>query len=84
MKTAEEKSKWWQKIKKIILLKGQLFHEEKKGQPTLVVQKHQVAAILYMVYNYPIGGHRDLRSMSQKIRQAYYWKTVYKDCKKHV
>ncbi len=68
MKIAGEKSKWWQKIKKIILIEGQLFHEEKKGQPTLIVQEHQVAAILYMVYDHPTEGHRDPGNMSQKIR----------------
>ncbi len=67
-----------------MLLKGQLFYEEKKGQPTLVVQKYQVAAILYIVHDHPIGGHRGLGSMSQRICQAYYWKTVYEDCKRHV
>jgi len=68
----------------MILIEGQLFHEKKKSQPILVVQKYQIAAILYMVYDYPIRGYRSSGSMSQKIRQAYYWKTVYEDCKKQV
>ena len=55
IKTAEEKSKWKQKVKKFILIERQLFHIKKKGQPTLVMQKHQIAAILYIVYNHPIG-----------------------------
>ncbi len=68
MKTAREKSKQRQKVRKIILLEGQLFHEKKKDQPTLVIQKHQVTAILYMVYDHPIGGHRSLGNINQKIR----------------
>jgi len=67
MKIAGKKSKWWQKVKKLILLKRQLFHEEKKDQSILVVQKYQVAAILYMVYDYPIKGYWGLESISQKI-----------------
>ncbi len=67
-----------------MLIERQLFHEEKKGQPTLVVQKHQITAILYMVHDHPIGEHQDSGSMSQKICQAYYWETSYEDCKKHV
>ncbi len=57
IKTAEEKAKWWQKVKKFILLKGQLFYEKKKGQLTLVMQTYQVVIILYMIHNHPTGGH---------------------------
>ncbi len=67
MKTVGEKSKWWQKVKKLILIEGQLFHKEKKGQLTLVVQKYQVAIILYMIYDHPTGEYRGPGSMSQKI-----------------
>ncbi len=66
------------------MIEGQLFHEEKKGQLILVVQRHQVAAILYMVHDHPTGGYRGPGSMSQKIRQMYYWKTIFEDCKRHV
>jgi len=31
MKTAGKKSKWQQKVRKLILVEEQLFHEEKKG-----------------------------------------------------
>ncbi len=50
----------------------------------LVIQKYQIAAILYMAHDHSTGGHRDLESMSQKICQVYYWKTVYKNYKKHI
>ena len=40
MKTAEKKAKWQHKAKKFVILKGQLFYEEKKDQATLVVQKY--------------------------------------------
>ncbi len=64
MKIAEEKLKWWQKVKKLILMEGQLFHEEKKGQLILIVQKHQVIAILYIVHDHSMGRHRGSGSMS--------------------
>src|SRR6266498_3845355 len=68
----------------MILIGGQIFHDEKKGQLTLVIQQHQVAAILYMVHDHLTGGHRGLGSMSQKIRQAYYWETIFEDCKRYM
>ncbi len=37
IKIIEEKAKWKQKVKKFILLKGQLFYKKKKGQPSLIV-----------------------------------------------
>ncbi len=37
-----------------------------------------------MVHDHSTGGHRDPGSMSQKIWQAYYWKIIYEDCKRHV
>jgi len=64
IKTVRKKLKCQQKDKKFILLEGQLFHEEKKGQPILVVQKHQVVTILYMVHDHLIGKHRGSGSMS--------------------
>src|SRR6266498_1466224 len=84
IKTAGEKSKWQHKCDKIIVIEEQLFHKEKRGQPTLVVQQHQVAAILYMVHDHPTGRHRGLGSMSQKIRQMYYWETIFENCKQYV
>ena len=46
------------------MLKKQLFYEEKKGQLTLIIQKYQVAAILYMIYDHLIGGHRGSESIN--------------------
>ncbi len=48
------------------------------------MQKYQVIAILYIIYDYLIIEHWDLRSMNQKIQQVYYWKIIYEDCKKYV
>ncbi len=84
IKIARKRSKWQQKVKKLILIEGQLFHEKKRYQPTLVVQKHQIAAILYIVYDHSTRGHRGPESMSQKIRQAYYWEMIYEDCKRYI
>ena len=83
-KTAGEKTKWRHKCEKIIVIERQLFYKEKKGQLTLVVQQHQIAAILYIVHDHPIGGHRGPGSMSQKICQMYYWETIFENCKRHV
>ena len=37
-----------------------------------------------MMYNHPLGAHRGAGIMVQKIRERYYWKIVYQDCKEHV
>ena len=36
------------------------------------------------VHDHPTGGHRGPGSISQKIRQMYYWETIFEDCKRHV
>ncbi len=45
-------------------MERQLFHKEKKDQTILVIQEHQVAAILYIVYNYPMEGHQGSGSIN--------------------
>ena len=37
-----------------------------------------------MMYDYPLGAHREAGIMMQKIRKRYYWETVYQDCKEHM
>jgi len=37
-----------------------------------------------MMHDYPLGAHRGAGTIAQKIRERYYWKTVYQDCKEHV
>ena len=37
-----------------------------------------------MIYNYPTEEYKGSGSMSQKIWQEYYWKTVYEDCKRYM
>ncbi len=39
---------------------------------------------MYMMYDHPLGAHRGAGTMAQKIRERYYWETVYQDCKEHV
>ena len=37
-----------------------------------------------MMHDHPLGAYRGVGMMAQKIREWYYWKTVYQDCKEHV
>ncbi len=39
---------------------------------------------MYMMHDHPLGVHREAGIMAQKIRERYYWKIVYQDCKEHV
>ncbi len=39
---------------------------------------------MYIVYDHLTEGYRGPESMSQKIRQTYYWEMVYKDCKRYM
>ncbi len=43
---------------------GLLKHIEKKVDFTLVVQKHQVQAIMYMMHDHPLGAHRGADTMA--------------------
>ncbi len=39
---------------------------------------------MYMMHDHPLGAHRGVGIMVQKIRERYYWETVYQDCKEHI
>ena len=36
------------------------------------------------MHDHPLGAHRGAGTMAQKIRERYYWETVYQDCKEYV
>ncbi len=84
IKTKGEQSRWKTEAAKFVIEEGLLKHVEKKVDFTVVIQKHQVQAIMYMMHDHPLGAHRGAGTMAQKIRERYYWKTVYQDCKEHV
>ncbi len=48
------------------------------------MQKHQVQVIIHMIYDHPLGVHKGVKTIVQKIRKRYYWKTVYQNCKEYV
>ena len=39
---------------------------------------------MYMMHNYSLEAYRGAGIMMQKIREKYFWKTVYQDCKEYV
>ena len=39
---------------------------------------------MYMMHDHPLGVHRGAGIMVQKIRERYYWETVYQDCKEYM
>ncbi len=84
IKTKEEQSRWKTKVSKFVIEEGLLKHKKKKVDCTLVIQKHQVQAIMYMIHDHPLGAYRGVGIIVQKIRERYYWETVYQDCKEHV
>ncbi len=72
IKTKGEQSCWKTEASKFIVEEGLLKHIEKKINFTLVVQKHQVQVIMYMMHDHPLGAHRGAGIMVQKIRERYY------------
>src|SRR6266498_228051 len=84
IKTKGEQSRWKTEASKFVVEEELLKHKEKKVDFTLVVQKHQVQAIIYMMHDHLLGAYRGVGIMAQKIRKRYYWKTVYQDCKEYV
>ena len=72
IKTKGKQSQWKTEALKFIVEEGLLKHIEKKVDFTLVVQKHQVQAIMYMMYDHSLGAHRGADIITQKIREKYY------------
>ncbi len=72
IKTKEEQSRWKTEALKFIIEEGLLKHKEKKVDATLVIQKHQVQAIMYMMHDHLLGAYRGAGTMAQKIRERYY------------
>ncbi len=69
IKTKGEQSRQKTEASKFVIEEGLLKHKEKKVDFTLVVQKHQVQAIMYMMHDHPLGVHRGVGIMAQKIRE---------------
>ncbi len=84
IKTKGKQLYWRTEALKFIVEEGLLKYVKKKVDSTLVVQKHQVQAIMYMMHDYPLRAHRGAGTMTQKIRKRYYWETVYQDCKEYM
>ncbi len=84
IKTKGEQSRWKTEASKFVIENRLLRHKGKKVDFTLVIQKYQIQAIMYMMHDHPLGAHRGAGIIAQKIREWYYWETVYQDCKEHV
>ncbi len=72
IKTKREQLWWKTEALKFVVEEGLLKHREKKVDFTLVVQKHQIQAIMYMIHDHPLGAHRRAGTIAQKIRERYY------------
>ena len=77
IKTKGEQSHQKTEVSKFIVEEGLLKHKEKKVDFTLVVQKYQVQAIMYIMHDHPLGAYRGAGTMAQKIKERYYWETIY-------
>lgn len=84
IKTKGELAKFVKETKAYQIQNGILVHLEKKGEPTQVIQRHQVSAILYMLHDDPLGGHAGAGRMNQKLRERYFWEKSWHDCKNYV
>ena len=51
-------------VSKFVVEEGLLKHKEKKVDFTLVVQKHQVQAIMYMMYNHLLEVYKGADTMT--------------------
>jgi len=69
-----------------ILKDDLLFKKDKKNQKHLfrVIQKNEVATVLYMMHNDPMSGYLGIKSTFNKVWSRYYWPQFYKDIKKYV
>src|SRR5690606_37731578 len=50
----------------------------------VIPQAEEIGDILKRFHNHPSAGHLGVNNTFFKIRQAYYWKGMYKDIRKHV
>ena len=63
-----------------------LYKQDHKNLKKLyrVIQKKELPAVLYMMYNNPTSGHFATEAMFAKIKIRYYWLQYYEDIKKYV
>ena len=64
IKIKGEQSHWKTEASKFIVKEGLLKHKEKKVDFTLIVQKHQVQTIMYMMHDHPLEAHRGAGTMA--------------------
>ena len=63
IKTKGEQSRQKTKASKFVVKEELLKHKEKKVDFTLVVQKYQVQAIMYIMHDHPLGAYRGAGTM---------------------
>ncbi len=72
IKTKKEQLRQKTEASKFILKEGLLKYIKKKVDFNLVMQKHQVQVIIHMIYDHPLGVHKGVKTIVQKIRKRYY------------
>jgi len=55
-----------------------------RGKLLRVLQKHEVEPVLFMLYNYPLGGHLGVDIVHNKVKEIYYWPQMYDTIKDYV
>ena len=69
------------KSKYFCIKNNQLYKRNQKKQTTekllKVVQKHEVKAIIYLIYNYLTGAYFGTDKMFDKIKRQYFWLQMF-------
>jgi Integrase zinc binding domain/Integrase core domain len=65
-------------------LSGNLYYLRKDGTKALVIQRHQMELLFYLLHDDPTGGHLKSGIMMAKMRPKYYWPNMVKDIEEYV
>jgi Integrase zinc binding domain/Integrase core domain len=82
--TKSASNKFANQCKRYLIDEGQLYRWTRKGGKSLVIQRHQVEPLLYLLHDDPTGAHFGTSIMLAKLRQKYTWPGMAADVETYV
>src|SRR5688572_10725719 len=70
--TEEDKRKIL-KYSKHYIIQNNLLHKQKDNQTLKVIKDSEVESLLFILHNYPLGGHLGVEKVISKFKLKYYW-----------
>jgi len=73
-----------EKIASGYLLDNGILYKKHKGKKLLVIPEQKLNQILKATHDHPLAGHAGINNTISRLKEKYYWKTMYKDINNYI